>query len=105
VRSTASEDWRHCGIDSHRPVLPASYASLLLRAGTSVALAIPLLVSGPGWMRVAAAALTGGSLVAVALSYAVGLLAFAEAGGNPDAARNLVRTIGIDAPQRRLGLS
>jgi hypothetical protein len=49
--------------------------------------------------------LTGGSLVAVALSYAVGLLAFAEAGGNPDAARNLVRTIGIDAPQRRLGLS
>ena len=51
-------------------------------------------------MRVAAAALTGGSLVVVALSYAVGLLAFAEAGGNPDAARNLVRTIGIDAPQR-----
>ena len=71
VRSTAIEDRRHCCIDSHRTVLPASYTSLLLRAGTSVALAVPLLVSGPGWMRVAAATLTGGSLVAVALIYAV----------------------------------
>jgi hypothetical protein len=34
-------------------------------------------------MRVAAATLTGGSLVAVALMYAVGLLALAEAGAAP----------------------
>ena len=40
---------------------------------------------------VAAATLTGGSLVAVALIYAVGLLALAEAGRSPDTARCLVR--------------
>ena len=105
MRSTASEDWRQCGIDSHRTVSPANDASLLMRAGVSVALAIPRLVSRPGWVRVAAATLTGGSLVAFALTYSVGLLAFAEAGGNPDAARSPVRTIGIGAPQRRRALS
>jgi len=56
-------------------------------------------------VRGGAATLTGGSLVAFALTYSVGLLAFAEAGGNPDAARSPVRTIGIGAPQRRRALS
>ena len=56
-------------------------------------------------MRVAAATLTGGSLVALALTYFVGLLAFAEASGNPEAARSPVRTIGTGAPQSRLAVS
>lgn len=84
---------------------PAIDASLLLRAGISLALAIPLLVSGGGWVRVAAATLTGGSLVALALTYFVGLLAFAEASGNHEAARSPVRTIGTGAPQSRLAVS
>jgi hypothetical protein len=57
--------------------------AFLLQASVSVAVAVLLVVGGPGWLRWAAAALAGGSLVAFALSRTVGVLGFTERGWQP----------------------
>jgi hypothetical protein len=45
--------------------------------------ALLIVVGGPVWLRWAAAAVAGGSLVAFALSRTIGLFGFAERGWDP----------------------
>jgi hypothetical protein len=63
--------------------VPNIGTAFLLQASVSVAVAVLLVVGGPGWLRWAAAALAGGSLVAFALSRTVGVLGFTERGWQP----------------------
>ena len=63
--------------------IPNIGPAFLLQASVSVAVAVLLVVGGPGWLRWAAAALAGGSLVAFALSRTVGVLGFTETGWQP----------------------
>jgi hypothetical protein len=63
--------------------IPNIGTAFLLQASVSVAVAVLLVVGGPGWLRWAAAALAGGSLVAFALSRTVGVLGFTERGWQP----------------------
>jgi hypothetical protein len=68
-----ADNRRPFGFDGGRTV-PGHHPSLLAQAGIAVVLAIPLLDSGPGWVRVAAVTLTGGSLSVFVLTCAVSLL-------------------------------
>jgi hypothetical protein len=63
--------------------IPNIGTAFLLQASVSVAVAVLLVLGGPGWLRWAAAALAGGSLVAFALSRTVGVLGFTERGWQP----------------------
>ena len=63
--------------------IPTIGTSFLIQASVSFALALLILVGGPGWLRWAAAGLAGGSLVAFALSRTVGLFGFSERGWDP----------------------
>lgn len=63
--------------------IPMIGTAFLVQAGVSFALAALILVGGPAWLRWAAAALAGGSLVAFALSRTVGLFGFSEQGWEP----------------------
>jgi len=63
--------------------IPKIGAAFLLQASVSFALAVLILAGGPGWLRWAAAAVAGGSLVAFVLSRTVGLLGFSERGWEP----------------------
>ena len=63
--------------------IPNIGPSLLFQASVSCAVAVLLVVGGPGWLRLVAAALAGGSLVAFALSRTVGVLGFTEHGWEP----------------------
>jgi hypothetical protein len=63
--------------------IPNIGTAFRLQASVSVAVAVLLVVGGPGWLRWAAAALAGGSLVAFALSRTVGVLGFTERGWQP----------------------
>ena len=63
--------------------IPTIGTSFLVQASVSFALALLILVGGPGWLRWAAAGLAGGSLVAFALSRTVGLFGFSERGWDP----------------------
>ena len=63
--------------------IPNIGTAFLLQASVSVAVAVLLVLGGPGWLRWAAAALAGGSLVAFALSRTVGGLGFTERGWQP----------------------
>jgi hypothetical protein len=63
--------------------IPRIGIGFLLQASVSFALAVLILVGGPGWLRWAAAAVAGGSLVAFALSRTVGLFGFTERGWDP----------------------
>jgi hypothetical protein len=69
-------------IDSYRHI-PAIGPSFLLQASISCALAVLILVGGPGWLRVAAAGLAVGALGAFALSRTIGLFGFTELGWEP----------------------
>ncbi|OBA80944.1 hypothetical protein A9W99_15285 [Mycobacterium sp. 1164966.3] len=55
----------------------------LAQASVSFALALLILLGGPSWLRWAAAAVAGGSVVAFAMSRTVGLLGFVEQGWDP----------------------
>ena len=63
--------------------IPNIGTAFLFQASVSCAVAVLLIVGGPAWLRWAAAALAGGSLVAFALSRTVGLLGFTETGWQP----------------------
>jgi hypothetical protein len=63
--------------------IPTIGTAFLIQASVSFALALLILVGGPGWLRWAAAAVAGGSLVAFALSRTVGLFGFSERGWDP----------------------
>jgi hypothetical protein len=63
--------------------IPTIGTSFLIQASVSFALALLILVGGPGWLRWAAAAVAGGSLVAFSLSRTVGLFGFSERGFEP----------------------
>jgi hypothetical protein len=63
--------------------IPTIGTAFLIQASVSFALAVLILVGGPGWLRWAAAAVAGGALVAFILSRTVGLFGFAERGWDP----------------------
>jgi hypothetical protein len=66
-----------------RPCAPGIFEGRLVQASISFALALLILTGGPSWLRWAAAALAGSSLVAFVLSRTVGLLGFSEQGWQP----------------------
>jgi hypothetical protein len=63
--------------------IPTIGTAFVIQASVSFALALLILLGGPAWLRWAAAALAGGSLVAFALSRTVGLFGFSEQGWQP----------------------
>jgi hypothetical protein len=95
--------------------IPRIGTAFLIQASVCFALALLIVVGGPGWLRWAAAAVAGGSLVAFVLSRTVGLLGFTERGWDPspDAASSVAAEVvtvllwaGVlvsPRPRRRLG--
>jgi hypothetical protein len=69
-------------IDGYR-FIPTIGPAFLLQASVFCALAVLILVGGPGWLSLAAAAGAAGSLIAFALSRTVGLFGFIEHGLQP----------------------
>jgi hypothetical protein len=63
--------------------IPTIGTAFLIQASVSFALALLILLGGPWWLRWAAAAVGGGSLVAFTLSRTVGLFGFSERGWEP----------------------
>jgi hypothetical protein len=63
--------------------IPAIGTGFLIQASVSFALAVLILVGGPGWLHWAAAAVAGGSVAAFVLSRTVGLFGFLEMGWEP----------------------
>jgi len=63
--------------------IPTIGGAFLVQASVSFALALLILAGGPGWLRWAAAAVAGGSLVAFVLSRTVGIFGFSETGWDP----------------------
>jgi hypothetical protein len=63
--------------------IPMIGPAFLVQAGVSFALALLILIGGPGWLQWAAAALASGALAAFALSRTVGLFSFSETGWQP----------------------
>jgi hypothetical protein len=63
--------------------IPTIGTAFLIQASVSSALALLILVGGPWWLRWAAAAVAGGSLVAFTASRTVGLFGFSERGWDP----------------------
>ena len=63
--------------------IPTVGPAFLVQGSVFCALAVLILVGGPAWLRLFAAAGAGGSLVAFALSRTVGLFGFTETGWQP----------------------
>lgn len=63
--------------------IPTVGPAFLLQASVFCALAVLILVGGPAWLQLAAAAGATGSLVAFALSRTIGLFGFIETGWEP----------------------
>jgi hypothetical protein len=63
--------------------IPTVGTAFLLQGSVFCALAVLILVGGPTWLRLLAAAGAAGSLVAFALSRTVGLFGFTETGWEP----------------------
>lgn len=63
--------------------IPTIGSGFLVEASLSSAIAVLILVGGPGWLRWAGAAVAAGSLGAFALSRTVGLFSFSERGWDP----------------------
>jgi hypothetical protein len=63
--------------------IPMIGPAFLVQAGVSFALALLIVIGGPGWLQWAAAALASGALAAFALSRTVGLFGFSETGWQP----------------------
>ena len=68
--------------DGYRDI-PTVGPAFLIQASALCALAILILIGGPAWLRLAAATLSAGSVVAFALSRSVGLFGFVETGWEP----------------------
>lgn len=78
--SAASHAYLYIHGYQHIPVIGTAF---LVQASVSFALALLIVAGGPWWLRWAAAAMAGGSLVAFVLSRTVGLLGFTERGWDP----------------------
>jgi hypothetical protein len=63
--------------------IPTIGTAFLIQASISFAVAVLIVLGGPGWLRWVAAAVAGGSLVAFILSRTVGLFGFSERGWDP----------------------
>jgi hypothetical protein len=63
--------------------IPAVGNAFLAQAAAFIALAVLILVGGPGWLRVAAGIGAAGALVAFGLSRTTGLFGFVEVGWEP----------------------
>ena len=63
--------------------IPTIGTAFMVQASLSSAVALLILIGGPGWLRWAAAALAAGSLVAFVVSRTVGLSGFLERGWDP----------------------
>jgi hypothetical protein len=63
--------------------IPMIGTAFLVQASVSFALAVLIVAGGPWWLRWAAAAVAGGSLVAFILSRTVGVYGFSERGWDP----------------------
>ncbi|MGO9156858.1 hypothetical protein [Mycobacterium sp.] len=63
--------------------IPTIGTAFLIQASVLFALAVLILAGGPGWLRWAAAAVAGGSVVAFILSRTVGIFGFVERGWEP----------------------
>jgi hypothetical protein len=63
--------------------IPNIGTAFQFQASVCFALALLIVVGGPGWLSWAGAAVAGGSLVAFVLSRTVGLLGFSERGWDP----------------------
>jgi len=80
VVSAASHSYLYVHGYQHIPRIGFAF---LIQASVSFAVALLIVVGGPGWLRWAAAAVAGGSLVAFVLSRTIGLFGFAERGWDP----------------------
>jgi len=80
VISAASHSYLYVHGYQHIPGIGDGF---LVQASVSFALAVLIPVGGPFWLRWAAAAVAGGSLVAFVLSRTVGLMGFTEHGWEP----------------------
>jgi hypothetical protein len=80
LSSAASHAYLYVHGYQHIPMIGTAF---LIQASVSFAVALLILLGGPWWLRWAAAALAGGSLVAFVLSRTVGLFGFAERGWDP----------------------
>jgi hypothetical protein len=63
--------------------IPAVGPGFLVLTSVSVALALLILVGGPGWMRVGGAVVSAGALFAFTMSRTVGFFGFTEEGWEP----------------------
>jgi hypothetical protein len=63
--------------------IPTIGTAFVVQASVSFALALLILLGGPVWLQWAGAAVSGGALVAFALSRTVGLFGFSETGWEP----------------------
>jgi hypothetical protein len=63
--------------------IPTIGTAFMIQASLSFAVALLILIGGPGWLRWAGAALAAGSLVAFVMSRTVGLSGFLERGWDP----------------------
>ena len=63
--------------------IPMIGTAFVLQASVSFALALLILVGGPGWLWWAGAAVAGGALAAFVLSRTVGIFGFSERGWQP----------------------
>jgi hypothetical protein len=68
--------------DGYRDI-PLVGPAFLVQGSVLCALAVLILVGGPAWLNLAAAAISVGSLAAFALSRTVGLFGFTETGWEP----------------------
>lgn len=78
--SGVSHAYRYIHGYRHIPTIGDAFA---LQASISLAVAVLILLGGPGWLRWAAAMVAGGALVAFAVSRTVGLFGFSERGWQP----------------------
>ena len=63
--------------------IPTIGTAFMIQASLSFAVALLILIGGPGWLRWAGAALSAGSLFAFVMSRTVGLSGFLERGWDP----------------------
>ena len=80
IVSAASHAYLHIHGYQHIPNIVTSF---LIQASVSFALAVLIALGGPDWLRWAAAAIAGGSLVAFVASRTVGIFGFSETGWEP----------------------
>jgi hypothetical protein len=80
LSSAASHSYLYVHGYQHIPMIGTGF---LVQASVSFAVAVLILLGGPWWLRWAAAAIAGGSLIAFVLSRTGGLFGFSERGWDP----------------------